>query len=73
MTVAEAGTSRNRASEISTRALGLLGHIRASMLTARERDDLWAIATGNEPVTAVSITTVERISAKLEGRRRVTA
>lgn len=62
---------RNTASEISTKALGLLGHMRAALLTARERDELWDIATGKQETNAVTITTVEKIAARLEGRRVV--
>lgn len=68
-TLANQRLNRNTASEISTKAQDLLGHMRAQILTARERDDLWDIAYSSNPVTAVQITTVERIEARLEGRR----
>lgn len=61
--------NRNTASKISTRAQDLLGHMRAQVLSARERQDLWSIAFKTGPITGVDITTVARIEAKLEGRR----
>jgi hypothetical protein len=55
--------------DIPDLARSLLGHMQASRLTARERHELWDIAFPQTPITAVQITTVERIAAKLEGRR----
>lgn len=69
--VANQRPRRNTASEISTKALGLLGHMRAALLTARERDELWDIATGKREQTAVTNTMIERVTARLEGRRQV--
>jgi hypothetical protein len=71
MKVANQTHSRNSASEISTKALGLLGHMRAALLTERERNDLWDIATGRKGANGVTITMVEKIAARLEGRRGV--
>lgn len=49
-------------------ALELLGNPQAH-LSAKERQDLWKIATGIQPITAAQGATVNRISERL----RVTA
>jgi len=68
-TIANPSRDGNTSSAISTTALELLGHMRAALLSERERADLWSIAFGSGPITAVHLTTVERVARKLEGRR----
>jgi len=60
---------RNTARESSTEALDMLGHMRRGLLSPRDAHDLWDIAFGSGPITAVHLTTLARIRAKLEGRR----
>lgn len=68
-TLSNSSRDDNTPSAISNAALELLGHMRAALLTERERADLWSIAFGSGPITAVHLTTVEHIARKLEGRR----
>jgi hypothetical protein len=62
---------RNTAEELSTAAMSLLGHPRAALLTARDRDDLWGVATKVYPASAQWRTVVAIIADRLEGRSQV--
>jgi len=59
----------NTEDDASQQALHLLQHMRRSLLSTRENHELWNIAFGSGPITAVHLTTLARIRAKLEGRR----